>query len=190
MNLIVLCKRDFDRKSRLLNEPEFPFKVFISVNIHTVALSWSSCEREHSAPAARSMLHLVWDNISDVCDLVTSRLEISISISALARGFGCKRDRIMSGLAHSLESPEMRGRHQELSEDQEREILAWINKRATKSRPITRRDLREHVTAEYDVLTTRGWVNSFISRSIGELCVTKRSPQETQRHEIPRCFVH
>jgi hypothetical protein len=39
------------------------FKVFISVNIHTVALSWSSREREHPAPAARSMLYLVWDSL-------------------------------------------------------------------------------------------------------------------------------
>jgi hypothetical protein len=39
------------------------FKVFISVNIHTVALSWSSREREHPAPAARSLLHLVWDTL-------------------------------------------------------------------------------------------------------------------------------
>jgi hypothetical protein len=57
----------------------------------------------------------------------------------------------MNALAHGLESPEMRRRHQELSENREREILAWINKGATKSRPITRRHLREHVTAEYDV---------------------------------------
>jgi hypothetical protein len=39
------------------------FKVFISVTIHTVALSWSSREREHPAPAAKSMLHLVWDTL-------------------------------------------------------------------------------------------------------------------------------
>jgi hypothetical protein len=40
------------------------FKVFISVNIHTVALSWRSREREHPAPAARSMRHLVWDTLN------------------------------------------------------------------------------------------------------------------------------
>jgi hypothetical protein len=39
------------------------FKVFISVNIHPVALSWSSREREHPALAARSLLHLVWDTL-------------------------------------------------------------------------------------------------------------------------------
>jgi hypothetical protein len=124
-----------------------------------------------------------------VYDFVTSRLEIPISISALARGFGFKRDRIMSALAHGLESPEMRGRHQELTEDREREILAWINKCATKSRPITRRDLREHVTAEYDVPTTRGPVNSLLGRHIGEFCAARSSPQEAQRLEIPHCFL-
>jgi hypothetical protein len=37
------------------------FKVFISVNIHTVALSWNCRESEHPTPAPGSMLHLVWD---------------------------------------------------------------------------------------------------------------------------------
>jgi hypothetical protein len=130
-------------------------------------------EHDENLAVLRGRCHQIYD----VHDFVTSRLEIPISISVLARGFGCKRDRIMSGLAHGLKSPEMHGRHQELSEDREGEILAWINKCATKSRPITRRDLREHVTAEYDVPTTRRWVNSFIGRPIGELCVTKSSPQ-------------
>jgi hypothetical protein len=103
-------------------------------------------EHDEDFAALQSRCHQIYH----VSDLVTSRFEIPISISALARGFGCKRDRIMSALVHGLESPEMRGRHQELSEDREREILASINKCATKSRPITRRDLREHVTAEYD----------------------------------------
>jgi hypothetical protein len=40
------------------------FKVFTSVNIHAVALSWSRREREHPAPAARSMLRSVWDTLS------------------------------------------------------------------------------------------------------------------------------
>jgi hypothetical protein len=61
-------------------------------------------------------------------DFVISRLEIPISLSALARGFSCKRDRIMSALAHGLEAPEMRGRHPRLAEDRGREILRWIEK--------------------------------------------------------------
>jgi hypothetical protein len=46
-----------------------------------------------------------------VYDFATSRLEIPISLSALARGFGWKCDCIMSALTHGLEAPEMRGRH-------------------------------------------------------------------------------
>jgi hypothetical protein len=48
------------------------FKVFISVNIHTVALSWSSREREHPAPAVRSMLHLVWDTRDKMMKKITT----------------------------------------------------------------------------------------------------------------------
>jgi hypothetical protein len=95
----------------------------------------------------------------------------------------------MRALARDLESPEMRGRHQGLGENREREILSWINKCATKSRPITRRDVHEHVTAEYDVSTTRKWANSFIARHISPLCVRTSSPQETQRLKVPRCFL-
>jgi hypothetical protein len=120
---------------------------------------------------------------------MTSRWEIPISITALARGFGCKRDGITSSLSHGLEPPEKRGRHQGLSEDREQEIVAWISKYAAKSRPITRRDLRERVAAEYGVPTPRGWVNSFIGGLIGDLCFAKGSPQESQRLEIPRCFL-
>jgi hypothetical protein len=91
--------------------------------------------------------------------------------------------------SHGLEPPETRGRHQGLSEDREQEIVAWISKYAVESRPITRRDLCEHVAAEYGVPTTRRWVNSFIGRHIGDLCFAKSSPQESQRLEIPRCFL-
>jgi hypothetical protein len=59
-----------------------------------------------------------------VYDFVTSRLEIPISITALAREFRCKGDRIMSAFFHGLEPPETRRRHQGLSEDPEQEIIA------------------------------------------------------------------
>jgi hypothetical protein len=59
-----------------------------------------------------------------VHNLVTSVLNTPISISALAPGFACKRDRVLSALAYGLEPPEARGRHREMDEDREREILA------------------------------------------------------------------
>jgi hypothetical protein len=51
----------FWQKKKASERTGINFKVFISVNIHKVALSWSSREHAHPAPAARSMLHLVWD---------------------------------------------------------------------------------------------------------------------------------
>jgi hypothetical protein len=76
-----------------------------------------------------------------------------------------------------------------MDEDREREILAWISQQAAKRTPITRRNLREHVTTKYDLPTTRGWVNSFISRHIDEICQMKSSPQEAEHLEVPRCFL-
>jgi hypothetical protein len=53
----------FCQKKPASERTRMNFKVFISVNIHTVALAWRSREREHPAPAARSMVHLVWDTL-------------------------------------------------------------------------------------------------------------------------------
>jgi hypothetical protein len=132
---------------------------------------------EHDENFAESQFQC--HQIHYVYDFVTSRLEIPNSILVLAREFGCKRDRITSALSHGLEPPQTRERHQGLSEDREQEIVAWISKYAAKSRPITRRGSREHVAAEYGVRTTRGWVNFFIGRHIGDLCFAKGSPQES-----------
>jgi hypothetical protein len=113
-------------------------------------------------------------------------LNIPVSISAVARGFGCKRDRFTSTFAHGLEPPEARGRHLEMDEDREREILAWISQHAAKSTPITRRNLCEHLTTKYDLPTKRGWVNSFIDRHIVEIYQMKSPPQEAERLEVRR----
>jgi hypothetical protein len=62
----------------------------------------------------------------------------------------------------------MQGRHRGMTEDREREVLAWIHEQAAKSTPITGRDLCEHVTTHYDFPTTRAWVSSFMSRHVDE----------------------
>jgi hypothetical protein len=76
-----------------------------------------------------------------------------------------------------------------MAEDHEREILALIHEYAAKSTPITRRDLREHIITHCDFPTTPGWLNSFMSRPIDELCNVKSSPQEAEPLEIPPCFL-
>jgi hypothetical protein len=92
-----------------------------------------------------------------VHNFATSTLSLPISISALARAFDCKRDRVTSALVPSLEPPETPGRHLGSAEDQERELLARIHEQASKNSPVTRCDIRQYVTSRYGFLETRGW---------------------------------
>jgi hypothetical protein len=118
-----------------------------------------------------------------------SQLQIPVSISALAADFGCSRDRVKKALLHGLEPPETRGRHLALSDKVEQELVNWIEANAAKSRAVTPRDLKEHLTTQYSLFATRGCVNSFMSRHLEELCKIKRVRQRAQRLEDPRCFL-
>jgi hypothetical protein len=113
-----------------------------------------------------------------VHDFLESRLQIPVSIRDLAAGFGCARDRVKKALVHGLEPPETGGRHLAPSDKVERELVNWIEANAARSRTVTPRDLREHVSTQYSLPATRGWVNSFMSRHMEELCKIKSVPQE------------
>jgi hypothetical protein len=109
-----------------------------------------------------------------VHDFLESRLRIPVSIGALAAGFGCAPGRVKKALAHGLEPPETRGRHLALSDEVEQELVNWIKANAAKSRAVTPRDLREHVTTQHSLLATRGWEKWFMGRHMEEAC-KKRS---------------
>jgi hypothetical protein len=119
----------------------------------------------------------------------TSQLSIPISIGALTRAFDCHRNRISQALAHGLEPPEARGRHPAFDAEIEDELLLWIEANAAKSTAVTARDVRAHLESRYHMPASRGWVNSFIGRHLDRLCKAKSVPQETQRLEVPRCFL-
>jgi hypothetical protein len=141
--------------------------------------------RDEVLPTLRYRCHQIYY----VHHFATSILNIPISINALARGFECQQHRVTSAIAHGLEPPEARGRHPGMVADREAEILVWIADRAARGNPTTRSEVREHVSREYEVPVTRGWVNSFICRHAEALCKVKSSPQEADRLEIPRCFL-
>jgi hypothetical protein len=84
-----------------------------------------------------------------------SHLQVPISISALAAGFGYDRDRVKKALEHGLEPPETRGRHLATSDDAERGILSWARTNATKNKAVAPRYLREHVATDYSLPATR-----------------------------------
>jgi hypothetical protein len=85
-----------------------------------------------------------------------SRLQVPISVSALAVGFGCGLDRVKNAHGHGLESPEKPGRHLATSDDAKRETLNWIQINAAKNKVMTPRDLREHITTNYNLPAMRG----------------------------------
>jgi hypothetical protein len=76
-----------------------------------------------------------------------------------------------------------------MNDHAEREIWNWIQTNAVKNKTVTLGDLREHITTNWNLPATRGWVNSFRSRHLDELCKTKSASQEAQRLEVPRCFL-
>jgi hypothetical protein len=141
--------------------------------------------RDEMLPTLRYRCHQIYY----VHHFATSILNIPISINAIGRGFECQRHRVMSAIAHRLEPPEARGHHPGMVADRKAEILVWIADRAARGNPTTCSEVREHVSREYEVPVTRGWVNSFICLDAEALCKVKSSPQEADRLEIPHCFV-
>jgi hypothetical protein len=107
----------------------------------------------------------------------------------MMRVFDCVRDRVTQALAHGLEPPENRGRHPAWDDDIERRLLLWIQENAAKNSAVTGRDVREHIAMRYHQSVIRGWVNSFLRRHLEDLCRVNSVSQETQRLEVPRCFL-
>jgi hypothetical protein len=111
-----------------------------------------------------------------------------ISTSALADGFGSGRGRVKKALARGLAPLEMLGRHLAMSDDVEREIFSWIQTNAVKNKAMTPRDLREHITINYNLPAKRRWVNSFMSRHLEELCKRKVSCKKRRASRVLVAF--
>jgi hypothetical protein len=116
--------------------PAIPVETLLSRLAHHCLSDRTARIREHDKTFRGMQFRC--SQICYVHNLATSLLNSPISISALARGFGRKRDCVTSTLAHGLEPPEARGRHLEMDKDRERDILAWIFRHTAKSTPITR----------------------------------------------------
>jgi hypothetical protein len=91
-------------------------------------------------------------------------------------------------LLRGYEDPPGRGRHRELSPEDEHVLVKWIAKKAHNSTAVTRTELLNYCIAIFGTAVTKGWVDSFLSRSAAELFEAKSSPQENQRLEVPRIF--
>jgi transposase len=95
-----------------------------------------------------------------------SHFNLPISISALARAFGCYRNRVPQALAHGIAPPEARGRHLALDAEIEGEFLLWIETNDAKPTAVTARDIRAHIGSYYNIPVSRRWVNAFVGRHL------------------------
>jgi transposase len=88
-----------------------------------------------------------------------------------------------------MKPPGHRRKHSAIDEVHEQQIIAWIQKSAETSTPVTKTEIKDYCTREFQVAVTRGWVNSFVLRHALEIIPTKSSPQEEQRLQVPRVFL-
>jgi hypothetical protein len=127
--------------------------------------------------------------IAHVKNIAESRYNIPVTINALTRAFDCPRSRVQAALAHGLDEPGQRGEHAALDQDREQQILDWIRQNAEQSTSVTKTEIMDHCTAEFEIKFTRRWVNSFILRHLDDVIQRNSAPQEEQRLPVPRAFL-
>jgi hypothetical protein len=88
-----------------------------------------------------------------------------------------------------LDPPGHRGTHTSLEQDREQKILDWIKQNAEGSASVTRKEIKDYCTSQFQVPITRGWVTSFVLRYPNEVIQAKSSPQEEQRLRVSRMFL-
>jgi hypothetical protein len=96
---------------------------------------------------------------------------------------------VKSALDHGLDPPEHQGKHTAREQDPQQQILDWIKQSAESSTPVTRKEIKDYCTSQFQVSIIRGWVNSFVLCYLDEIIQVKSSPQEGQRLQVPRVFL-
>jgi hypothetical protein len=101
----------------------------------------------------------------------------------------CPRNRVKSELEHRLDRPEHQGKHTALEQDREQPILDWIKRNAEGITPVTRKEIKDYCTSQFQVPITCGSVNSFLLRYPDEIIQAKSSARKEQRLQVPRMFL-
>jgi transposase len=103
----------------------------------------------------------------------STELHLNISIRSVARAFHIADRPVKRSLLRGYEDLPERGRHRELSPEDEHALVEWIAKKAHNNTAVTRTELLNYCIATFGTAVTRGWVNSFLSRPAAELFETK-----------------
>jgi hypothetical protein len=99
------------------------------------------------------------------------------------------RSRVKCALEHGLDPPGRRGKRTALEQDRNQQILDWINQNAEGSMSVTRKEIKNYCTSQFQVPITGGRVNSFVLRYPDEIIHEESSRQEEQSLQVPRVFL-
>jgi hypothetical protein len=92
-------------------------------------------------------------------------------------------------LGHFLHPPGNRGQHIVLYRDSEQQIPDWIEQSTESRRPVTRHEIKNYCTSQFQTPITRGRGNLFIVRRPDPIIYTKSVPQEEQLLQVPQAFL-
>jgi hypothetical protein len=87
------------------------------------------------------------------------------------------------------ESPGQRGKHPDLDQHREQQILDWIQQNGEKNTSVSKKEIKDYCTSQFKASITRGWVNSFILHHPDEIIQTKIVRQEQHRLQVSQVFL-
>jgi hypothetical protein len=96
----------------------------------------------------------------------STELHLKLSIRSVARAFNIAHCRVNCALLPGHEDLPGRGRHRELSPEDEHALVERIAKKVHNNTAVTRPELLNYYIATFGAAVTRGWVDSFLSRII------------------------
>jgi hypothetical protein len=68
----------------------------------------------------------------------------------------CPRSRVKSALEHRLDPPRHRAKQTTPEQDREQQILDWIKHNAEGRMPVTRKEIKDSCTSQFQAAITRG----------------------------------
>jgi hypothetical protein len=77
-----------------------------------------------------------------------------------------------------------------LEQGRERQIFDWMKQHPEGSTPVTRKEIKDCCTSQFQVPITLGSVNSFVLRDPDDIIQTKSAPKKNSVRKYCECFLN
>jgi hypothetical protein len=88
-------------------------------------------------------------------------------------------------LEYRPDPPRHRWKHRALEQDREQQILDWIRQNAEGGRPVTRKEIKDHCTSQFQASIAQGWANSFVLRHPDKSGILDWEDRKTRQVIVP-----